>query len=288
MSRLRRLADVVARRQVQHLLAVEAGIEAEVEALQRLGGVQAAPADAQRELLLRPPLHLVLQQPLQELDVRPLAVDRLPVAGLQRGEHAGQAQLLELGAQLVLEFHVAPPKRWPNNSVAVRTKVRAGARHGRGPAVRRLQALVEDALDGGVGQVVVAQRPRAGRLQPRVADRLAQAQHAHDPAVAIHHRVGEQLPDHRGGRRADLGRQRPAQRRGSTAAAAASPAAGGRGGSGARPAAGRAGGWRPAGSRRCTRAPRGCRRAPAGAGRPAGTGPSRRPARRRRGSRGGA
>ena len=59
-------------------------------------------------------------------------VERLAMAGIERREHAGEAQLLEFGAQLLLEFHVPPPKRCPNNSVAVRTKVRAGATTGTG------------------------------------------------------------------------------------------------------------------------------------------------------------
>src|SRR5436309_2300154 len=116
------------------LLAIDGRVAAEVVALQGLGRVQVAPAQAQGELLLGPTLHLILQEPCQERDIGPLAVEGLPMPGVQGGEHAGEAQLLELGAQLMLEFHANPPKTCPNNSPAVRTKARAGAIGGAPPS----------------------------------------------------------------------------------------------------------------------------------------------------------
>jgi len=56
------VVDVGAGRQVEHLLAVEAGIEVEVKPFQGLGGVQGRPADAQAQLLLFAPLDLVFHE----------------------------------------------------------------------------------------------------------------------------------------------------------------------------------------------------------------------------------
>src|SRR5437764_8155436 len=124
--------DVVAAGQGEDLLAVDAGVGAEVEALQGLRRVDGRAPDAQGELLLGSPLDLVFKQACQEVEVGPAALDGLPVAGLQRVEHAGEAQVLELRGQLVLGrhprhgSHATPPKRWPSKSAAVRTNARAG------------------------------------------------------------------------------------------------------------------------------------------------------------------
>src|SRR5205814_8340081 len=98
---------------------------AEVKPFQRFGGIDARAPHAQRQLLLRPPFEFVLQKTRQEVHIRPLSIDRLPLARLQRFDHARQAQPLELGAHLMHQFHAAPPNMWPSNSTAPRTKVRA-------------------------------------------------------------------------------------------------------------------------------------------------------------------
>src|SRR5262249_7462069 len=94
--------------------------------------------------LLGPPLDLILEQAFEELHVAPVAVEGLSVARLKGGQDAREPQLLELGRELgvggggaqgVHGTHAtppSPPNRWPSNSAAVRTKVRAGAAPGLG------------------------------------------------------------------------------------------------------------------------------------------------------------
>ena len=116
------LAQEGAGGQVEDLLAVDARVEAEVERLQGLGRVQAAAAQAQLELLLGAPLDLVLDQPLQELGVRPLRGDRLLATDIERVQDPGQPQPLEVRGELVRLAHRAPPSSPATNSPAERTK----------------------------------------------------------------------------------------------------------------------------------------------------------------------
>ena len=76
------LTEVVTARQVEHLLPVDAGVEAPREALQGFGGIQRRPSPPSRQLCLRPPFDLVFAPAFEQLDVGPLAVDGLPVAGV--------------------------------------------------------------------------------------------------------------------------------------------------------------------------------------------------------------
>ena len=92
------LADEGAGGEVEDLLAVDARIEAEVEQLQGLGGIDRATADPEVEPLVLAALGLVLDQARQELDVRPLLGDRLLGADLERVEDAGEAQAAQVGA----------------------------------------------------------------------------------------------------------------------------------------------------------------------------------------------
>src|SRR5689334_12005106 len=55
-----------------------------------------------------------------------------------------------------------------------------------------LQSLVQDALDGDVGQVAEAQRTCAGGFQPRVADCLTQLEDAHHARMAVEHLLVKQ------------------------------------------------------------------------------------------------
>ena len=71
------LPDEGAGGEVEDLLAVDARVEAEVEQLKGLGGIDGATAEAQVEPLVLAALGLVLDQAGQELDVRPLLGDRL-------------------------------------------------------------------------------------------------------------------------------------------------------------------------------------------------------------------
>jgi hypothetical protein len=82
------MADVGASGQIQHLLAVKAGVEVEVEAFQRFGGIDGCPANAQRQLLLGASFYLVFQQASQELDVGPLAFNGLLVAYIESFQDA--------------------------------------------------------------------------------------------------------------------------------------------------------------------------------------------------------
>ena len=74
------LADVLTAGQVEHLLAVDGGVKAPIEALQRLSGIEGSPPHPQRELLLGPAFDLIFEQAFEKLDVGPLPLDGL-VAG---------------------------------------------------------------------------------------------------------------------------------------------------------------------------------------------------------------
>lgn len=108
--------------QVGELLAVAARLEAEVEAPQGLGAVDAAAATAEVELLVAAPLDLVLDEPAQELLVGLLLGDGLLGADLEPGQDAREAQPFEVGGEHGVR-HRAPPKRLATNSPARRTKV---------------------------------------------------------------------------------------------------------------------------------------------------------------------
>ena len=75
------LADVLTAGQVEHLLAVDGGVKAPIEALQRFSGIEGSPPHPQRELLLGPAFDLIFEQAFEKLDVGPLPLDGLPVAG---------------------------------------------------------------------------------------------------------------------------------------------------------------------------------------------------------------
>ena len=68
----------------------------EVEAFQRLLGAEGRSPQARGQLALLASGDFVLDQQREELGVGELAVDGLAVAGIERVEDAGQAQLLEL------------------------------------------------------------------------------------------------------------------------------------------------------------------------------------------------
>ena len=85
-------ANVVPCGQLQDLLAVDSWIEGKVKVVQGFLGIQSSTPDAQVKLLLRAPFDLVLQQPFQEFQVRPLLIDGLVLAGVQRFQDTGQTQ----------------------------------------------------------------------------------------------------------------------------------------------------------------------------------------------------
>ena len=115
------LADEGAGGQIMHQLPVDGGVKAEVEAGQGLAAVQAAAADAHGQLLLVPAFHFVLHQAGEELEMAPLLASGLIGAHLETIQDAGEAQLLELGDQ-VLHVHRPPPTRLATNSALPRAK----------------------------------------------------------------------------------------------------------------------------------------------------------------------
>ncbi len=152
------LADVVTTGEVQDLLAVDARIETEVEPFQRLGGVDCCPPHPQRQLFLGPPLDLILQQSLQKLDIRPLAVNRLTVAGLQRRQNAREPQLLERGNEADGSGPCPTSKQMPQHLAgAADTRPCWCGRCGRW-RLRLVEFLVQDALDGRIARLLAAQR----------------------------------------------------------------------------------------------------------------------------------
>ena len=97
--------DELAGGEVEELGLVELGVEAEVEALEGLGGIEGGAPQAQAELALGAALDLVVQQQGEELDEGGLLLDGLPVADLEGLEDAGQTQGAEHGGELVGQFH---------------------------------------------------------------------------------------------------------------------------------------------------------------------------------------
>ena len=78
---------------------MNAGIETEVEGLQRLVRLQAATGEAAAQLLEVPPLHLIGEQYLQELAEAPFLPHGLGDASLQCLTDSGKLQPRELGLQ---------------------------------------------------------------------------------------------------------------------------------------------------------------------------------------------
>ena len=115
--------------EIEDLLAGNRGIEAEVEALERLLEIEARPPQPQGELLLGPTLHLVFQEPLEKFDKRKLLLHGLPIPELQGFEDPREPQALELGDELMGESHGHASRT--KKSVQGRAN-RAGGSAGRG------------------------------------------------------------------------------------------------------------------------------------------------------------
>src|SRR5439155_20122678 len=96
--------DELAGGEVEDLGLVEFGIETEVEALERLGGIEGGAAQAQAQLALGAPLDFVVQQHGEEVDEGGLLLDGLAIADVERLEDAGQAQGAEHRGELVGRF----------------------------------------------------------------------------------------------------------------------------------------------------------------------------------------
>jgi hypothetical protein len=92
-----------------HERAVELRQSFEVELLEGLGGAERGPTQAHLELLLLATGDLVLDEQGEELGVGELAVEGLTVAGIERVEDAGEAQLLQLRSELWDRVHRESP-----------------------------------------------------------------------------------------------------------------------------------------------------------------------------------
>ena len=97
--------DELAGGEVEDLRLVELGVEAEVEALERLAGVEGGPPQAQAELALGAPLHFVLQQGGEEVDEGGRLLDGLPGADVEGFQDARQPQGAEHRGELMGQFH---------------------------------------------------------------------------------------------------------------------------------------------------------------------------------------
>ena len=108
---------------MDNLLAVGVRVESEVEPLQRLGGVDGRTADAEGQLVLSSPLHLVLEQASQEFDVGRLLLDGLLIADIEAVQDARQSRPLQEGDHLVGHRNDPPPITCPASSSAFRANV---------------------------------------------------------------------------------------------------------------------------------------------------------------------
>src|SRR6266851_9708493 len=91
--------------EVEDLRLVELGIEAEVEALEGLGGMEGGPTQPQPEPALGAALDFILQEDGEELHEGGLLLDGLAIADVERLEDPGQAQGAEHRGELMSQFH---------------------------------------------------------------------------------------------------------------------------------------------------------------------------------------
>jgi hypothetical protein len=104
--------DELAGGEVEDLGLVQLRIEGEVEAFERLGGIEGGAPQAEAQAALAAALDFVLEQQGEELDVRGLLLDALPVADLEGLEDAGQAEGAEHRGELMGQFHADLPSSW--------------------------------------------------------------------------------------------------------------------------------------------------------------------------------
>ena len=99
--------DELAGGEIEDLGLVELGIEAEVEALEGLGGIERGATQAQTELALGAALDFVVQQHGEELNEGGLLLDGLAIADVERLEDAGQPEGAEHRGELMGQFHAS-------------------------------------------------------------------------------------------------------------------------------------------------------------------------------------
>jgi len=136
--------------EVEDLLAMDRGVEREVEALERLLGIERR--TPQLELFLGMAFDIVLDQPLQELDVGQLLLDRLTVTDVGRFD--------------------GPP-----TSQGVREMTKVKSLHTRWSEDTNYKAEYE-ALEGGfeLARTLIEARTRAGLSQTQLARRMKTSQ----------------------------------------------------------------------------------------------------------------
>ena len=103
LERLPGIGPRSARSLVEHLLTVDRGIELEVEAFQRFGGVERGAPDTQSQLALGAPFDFVFEQASQELTIGPVFVNCLPVARVEGFQDTGQPQVPEGRQEITTE-----------------------------------------------------------------------------------------------------------------------------------------------------------------------------------------
>ncbi len=198
--------------EVEDLGLVQLGVEAEVEALEGLRGIEGRPAEAEPERGLGPPLHLVLEQQGEELDERAPALDRLAVAHVQGRQDPGEPERAEHGGELRGQFHGGPPSPPGSGKKSVQGRAWRG-KGAAGAGTRReveerlpIEARRQDGLHRGIAVLPHRTRSGAGRFQPGRAVPLGEAEDALRAAQAIEGPIAEERGDERGAGRADRGR----------------------------------------------------------------------------------
>jgi hypothetical protein len=101
--------DKATGRQIEHLLAIDRGVKAEIESLQRLAEIDRRAPEPQLQLFLCAALDFVFDETLEEIDVKELLRDGLLRPDLQRGEDARQPEVFEFWDELMIQLHVPPP-----------------------------------------------------------------------------------------------------------------------------------------------------------------------------------
>src|SRR3990172_4543687 len=126
------VGEVMPGGQFVNQLAIETGVESEVERLQSLAGVEGGATQAHRQLFLSAPFDFVFQETLQEVAVSPLLGDGLLGADFERVEDSRQPQGLELGDEMLFQFHATPPRSERLNSYGSRAKIHVSSVTGAG------------------------------------------------------------------------------------------------------------------------------------------------------------
>src|SRR5205823_6180532 len=124
-----------ARRQIEDLLTIDRGVKREIETFKGLAQIDRGAPQPELQLLLCAPFDFVLDEPLEEIDVRQLLGDRLLRAHLERRQDARQPQIFQFRHELVIQLHDPPP-------VGGKKSVTGRAKSG------RAGVTVNDATDG--------------------------------------------------------------------------------------------------------------------------------------------